>query len=144
MFVACGRLVSVGLKEINNSVVVVGGSLRSCWWCWWWFSGGHVVLTAGEAEIRDGLGGTEGGGGTWSLEGDSFAEDPTHVPPINTQMDIYTLTLTLALYVKYLKMQYDYKNSAGKLLIILKLSGIMSCHCPSPRYCCQVGLVDAV
>lgn len=46
---------------LNNSVVVVGGSLRSCWWCWW-FSGGHVVLTAGEAEIRDGLGGTEGGG----------------------------------------------------------------------------------
>lgn len=26
------------------------------------FLGGHVVLTAGEAEIRDGLGGTEGGG----------------------------------------------------------------------------------
>lgn len=26
------------------------------------YSGGHVDLTAGEAEIRDGLGGTEGGG----------------------------------------------------------------------------------
>lgn len=61
MSAACGPLASQAKGTLNNSVAVVCGSLHSFWWCWW-FSGGHVVLTAGEAEIRDGLDGTEGGG----------------------------------------------------------------------------------
>lgn len=39
------------------------------------FWGGHVVLTAGEAEIRDRLGGTKGGGNLESGRS-QFSENP--------------------------------------------------------------------
>lgn len=62
-------VVTVGQSEpkgtLNNSAGVVGGSLCSCWLCWcslFFGGGGHVVLTAGGAEIRDRLGGAECGG----------------------------------------------------------------------------------
>lgn len=45
------------------------------------FSGGHVVRTAGEAEIRDGLGGTEGGGHLESGRSQLFQKTPTRLPP---------------------------------------------------------------
>lgn len=52
------------------------------------FLGGHVVLTAGEAEIRDGLVGPEG---RWGLRGhleswksQFFSENPSGLLPINT------------------------------------------------------------
>lgn len=59
-------------NTLNNSVVVVGGSLHSCWW----FLGGHVVRTAGGAQIRDGLGGTEGGGAPGVWKGPVFQKTP--------------------------------------------------------------------
>lgn len=59
---ACGQSWSKG--TLNNSVVVVGGSLRIAAGGVGGFLGGHVVLTAGEAEIRDGL-----GEGTWGVGG---------------------------------------------------------------------------
>lgn len=39
------------------------------------FPGGHVDLTAGEAEIRDGLGGTEGGGHLESVKSQFFRKN---------------------------------------------------------------------
>lgn len=52
-------------------------------------AGAHVVLTAGEAEIRDRLGGTEGGGHLESGRSQFFRKHPPPLPPINTH--IYTL-----------------------------------------------------
>lgn len=45
------------------------------------FPGGHVDLTAGEAEIRDGLGGTEGGGHLESVKSQFFRKNT----PISSQ-----------------------------------------------------------
>lgn len=71
-------LACVGLNELNNWV---GGSLRSFCWCWW-FLGPYLVLTAGEAEIRSGLGATKRGGGHmesgWSK---FFFSNPIQMPP---------------------------------------------------------------
>lgn len=69
---------------LNNSVTVFGGSLRSCWW----FSVGHVVLTAGKAEIRDGLVGTEGGGHLES--GKSQFSRKLHPPSSSRRRDGYS------------------------------------------------------
>lgn len=55
-----------------------------------------MVLTAGEAEIRDGLGGTEGGGHLESGRSQFFKKNNNKKTPtfflINTQIDIYIHT----------------------------------------------------
>lgn len=64
-----------------------------------------MVLTAGEAEIRDGLGGTEWVGvGHLESGSNQFSRKP-HPSSSNKQTnDIYSLILVL--HVKYLTMQY--------------------------------------
>lgn len=60
--------------------MAAGGVGGVFFWFFCLFPGGHVDLTAGEAEIRSGLGGTEGGGHLESVKSQFFRKKPPTSP----------------------------------------------------------------
>lgn len=87
-------------KKLNNSVLVVGGMTAGAVG-----AGGHVVWTAGEAEIKNGLGGIEGEGHLQSGRSPfSQKHRPTRLAALSKQMlicvETYTMRLMCGLHVQ--------------------------------------------